>query len=909
VLGTAIIAAETGKTANSTTADDETIIIDAVTVTGSNIKGVNTEKTLPITVVTADEVRDTGISSMAELVESMPYSTNVSINEASTGPNDARGDVSTINLRNMGASRTLVLLNGRRMSAYGVTPGTPPVQFVNINSIPLGAIQQVEVLRDGASAIYGSDALGGVVNTILKKNYEGFESNVRYAFGDKGSEETSVDISGGTKFNKGKSSITVSFGFYDRDGIMAADRVYAADADKTSLVGAPFNTNTSFNRRSSSGPTGRFTAVNDSGTAVSVSGVTGSTGTFYYDPTTGVRKTGSGTTAFYNSQNNTQLIPDTRRYNLFTALDHKLSSGLSLFGEYSFYKSESSGGFDSIPISSATDGIVVPKTNYYSPVGTNSGVTTPYNVLIRNYRVVEAGPRTYDTDSDSHRIITGLRGDIGQSTWTWETAGLYMRGHTKQVNHGYISQSKFIKQLGLSTADAYNPFAPGTNPASVVNNFLIDIWDDGVGTLSSWDAKASGELFNMPGGPVSLAIGSEFRRETMKQRNDPYGLADDVVAQSEQLDVDAGRNVSAGYSEIVIPLVGDKNHVRLVNSLELRAAARYEHYKGFDATKPGTGLSWRPFKWMLLRASYNEGFRAPSVSELYTPAVGRRNEGYIDTARKGQADAVSSVTKRIVTGGNPDLLPEESKSYNAGIVLDIPALKGFSVGADFYRIRQTNQIDNPSAQTELDLDAALWAAGHGSNPRVIRAAQTATDIAAGLPGTLIEVQGTYKNQSLRETEGVDLSLNYRTPKLPIGRLTFTNILTYTSKLRTVDASGNTTYLIRNDGNPRMKASFGLGWNRGAWSANILERFVDDYQASSAYTTSGVPFVVGQYWVTNFNLGYSFRSGRLAGLKLRLGVNNAFDRNPPFYPASSSGYDSSYADPRGRMLFSEVSYKF
>ncbi len=895
----------------------DTVNLGTFTVTGSNIKGVDTEKTLPVTVITAEEIGAAGFGTTAELVEAMPFSSGTSINDSATGPNDARGDVSTINLRNLGAGRTLVLLNGRRLAAYGVTPGTPPVQFVNVNAIPLGAIQQVEVLRDGASAIYGSDAIGGVVNTILKQHYTGFQLDARYAWGDAGPKERTITLAGGREFDGGKSDVSLTFNYYDRDGLMARDRAYAADADKRPLVPAPFNTNASFNGRNSSAPYGRYTAVTDAGAAVSVPGVTATNGQFYYDPVTGVRTTGAGPTGFYNSQTATQLLPDITRYNVFGTFDHRFNNQVSFFSELSYYDSHSSGQFDSTPVSAATDGVIIPKTNYYNPVGTQfqgpgtaNPAGTPRNVSMRNYRLTEIGPRSYDTDSDSYRVLAGLRGNVTNSTWSWESAAMYMRGHTLQVNHGYVSQSKFQDALARSTPDAYNPFGgPGSNPESVWRPFVIDIWDDGVGELASIDAKASGEIYHLPGGAVSLAVGGEFRNEAMKQRNDPYGLANDVIAQSEQLDVDASRDVYAGFGELLIPLVSPDNKVPLVNALELRAAARYEHYKAFDATKPGFGLSWRPASWLLLRASYNEGFRAPTVIELYTPAIGRRNEGFIDTARLGQPDAVSNISKRVVTGGNPNLQPEESESYNAGFVVDVPFIKGLSFGTDFYRIKQFNQIDNSNAQDELDLDSTLWHANQGANPRVVRDARTAADIAAGLPGVLIEVQSTFQNLTLRETEGTDVFADYRTPKYAIGRFGFTGILSYTSKLTSTDAKGNTTDLIRNNGNPRTKATFGVSWNWHGWSANVAERYTSDYQASAAFTTAGQPFIIQDYWVTNASVGYEFRDGSLKGLRFRVGVNNLFDEAPPLYPGSSSGYDSFYADPRGRMPYMDVSYKF
>lgn len=895
--------------AATSTPEHDPVKLADFAVTGSNIKGVDTEKSLPVTLYTAEDIGRLGVGTMAELVETMPFSSGISINETSTGPNDARGDVSTINLRNLGAGRTLVLVNGRRMSAYGVTPGTPPVQFVNINAIPLGAIQRVEVLRDGASAIYGSDAIGGVVNTILKQNYTASEVGFRYAAASGGLAETTASVAFGRALLEGRANLSLILNFSNRAGLDTSDRTYAADADKRALVSAPFNTNSAFNRRSSSGPTGRFTAVTDTGTGVSVPGITSSTGAFYYDPITGLRASGTGPTAFYNSQGNTQLIPDLTRTNLLLTYEHHLAANLAFFSEVSLYDSHSQGGFDAIPLSSTTDGVIIPKTNYYSPVGIRSGVATPRAVLIRNYRIVEAGPRSYDTHSDSARLLAGFRGDLGHTQWSWESALLYMRGHTKQVNHGYVSQSKFLAQLALDTPEAYNPFAPGSNSAAIVNNFLIDIWDDGVGTLSSWDARASGPVVTLPGGPLSAAVGAEVRRETMRQRNDPYGLADDVIAQSEQLDVSAGRNVASAYTEVLVPIVGDANRLPLVQALELRAAVRYERYSGFDALKPGVGLAWRPTSWLLLRASYNEGFRAPTVVELYTPAVGRRNEGFIDTARAGQPDAVSSVSKRVVTGGNSALEPEGSKSYNLGFVVDVPVLKGLSLGADLFRIRQRNQIDNADAQRELDLDASLWAASHGANPRVIRAAQTASDIAANLPGTLIEVVSTFQNLSLRETDGADAFLNYRTPQWALGRFDFTGALTYTRRLRSIDAKGNLTDLVRNDGSPRVRSTFGVAWSRRGWSASVQERYTSDYLASTTYTTSGQRFVIEPYWVTNASVSYRFSRGAFKGLRVRVGANNLFDRDPPFYPASSAGYDSYYADPRGRMAYVDLAYQF
>lgn len=889
---------------------EEPVELETLTVTGSNIKGIDTENTLPVSVVTAEDLSAAGYGTISEFIEALPFSTNLSINDSETGPNGARGDVGTINLRNLGAGRTLVLLNGRRMTAYGVTPGTPPVQFVNVNSIPRSAVAKVDVLRDGASAIYGSDAIGGVVNWILKENYTGSDASLRYSWDTTTLRELDFSASTGRTFNAGKSKLGVFLSYFDREALYARDRDYAKDADKSAYVGEPWSTVRAYNRRSSSGPYGRFTAVTDSGSGVSVPGVTSSTGLFHYNPDTGLRATGSGPTATYNFQPNTTLIPNATRYNVLLDFKHEISDELEFFADFNYYDATSSGYTDSIPVSSGTDGVIIPKTNYYSPVGVNSGVATPRNVLIRNYRVLDAGLRTYETDSDSYRVVAGLRGDLPWDTWSWEAATLYMRAHTFQENGGYISQSLFEQQLALNTPNAFNPFAaPGGNTAAQVDPFVISIWDDGVSTLGSFDAKASGEIFQLSGGAVSLAVGGEYRKESMKQRNDPYGLADDVIAQSEQIDVDASRDLYATYTEVLVPLVSDKNRKPGLESLNFRAAARYESYKGFDALKPGVGLDLRPVSWLMVRTSYNEGFRAPTVVELYTPAIGRRSEGFIDPARPGQPDSASNITKRVVAGGNSNLDPEESESRNIGVVIEVPGIEGLTLFGDYFRIKQFNQIDNTDAQDELELDAALWTASGGSNPLVIRAARTPDDITAGIPGVLIEVISTYQNRSLREIHGFDVGFDYTGPKTSFGRFGGSAAVSYTNKLITIDEQGNFSNLLRSLGNPRFKGTATLRWSLGSWSASVSERVTDDYLASTTYSANGQRRVVDQYWVTNARVGYEFKKGSLKGLRLNVGMNNVLNEDPPFYPASSSGYNSDYSDPRGRVTYVEAKYSF
>jgi len=916
-LLTLIASVAGAQTAPST--NEETVKLEAYTVTGSNIPRLEQENVLPISTFSSLDLENIGAPTMAEVLEALPYSQNININEGETGANGARGDVASVNLRNLGAGNTLVLLNGRRMSAHGVTPGTPPVSFVNLSSIPVSAIDQIEVLRDGASAIYGSDAIGGVINTRLKSTYTGFDLSTRLSNGDPSRKEISVEVGGGKIFNGGKTSLSLFISYFDRDPLYALQRSYSAMSDNRLIAPEPWASLSTLNRSSSSSPYGRFTAVDDAGNSVGVSGVTptsGSTrGRFYVDPVTGAIKSSTGPSANYDFQNEGQLIPQTTRYNLYSTLNHQISDQLSFFGELSYYTADSLMQSGTTPISSGTDGVIISKTGYYNPVGTRfygpgtaNPTGTPRNVLIRNYRPVELGARTFNTSNKSVRLVGGFKGTVFDN-WNYETAALYMRGTSYLDSQNAMSQSKLEAALALPTSDAMNPFGgPNVNSQATIDKFRITAWDEGVGTLSILDAKANGVLYELPGGDVATAFGVEFRKEEMQQRNDAYGLADDIIAQSEQIDIDASRDVYAGYAEVLVPIVGKQNSMPGVYRMEFRVAGRYEDFGKESALKPGLGFSWAFTDWLMLRASYNEGFRAAAVTELYQPQRGRRNFLF-DDARIPEEDASDTISKLVITGGNPNLKPEESKAHNLGLVVDVKPVKGLSFGVDIYNIKQANRIDNPDPQAELNLDARLWAQSKGSNSRVIREAQTPSDVTQNIPGKLISVQGTYQNLASREVGGVDAVLMYRVPTTSLGRFTLRSEASYTSKLESVDADGNISRLIRQTASPRTKGTGSLSWAKNNWSAATVVKYVSDYEDASNYDIAGQPWIIEAWTTVNVNLGYRFKTGMLKGTRLRVGANNVFDKDPPLVVSTSDAFDASYADARGRMVWVQADYKF
>ncbi len=893
----------------------EPVKLETVTVTGSNLKGIELERALPVTRIDADQIELTGALSTGDVLQTLPQVEGSigAIGPTAGGPNDAGGDSASVNLRGLGDGNTLTLLNGRRLSVYGIAPNTPPVVFVNVNQIPLAAVDRVEVLRDGASAIYGSEATGGVVNFILKPDYEGAEARVRHGAARGGYDEFGGSFAFGRKLAGGRSHLSLLLSYYRRDGLDARNRWFSADSDKTALVGAPFNTNVNFNGRSSSSPYGRFSRIN----SYAATGAIANSTSFFVQPSvtgSGVEVVaGTGPTASENPQTTRKLIGDVKRYNTLATFDRTLTPKIDLFGEGAFYWASSYTTTGEIPISGSTgltgtDNVIVPASNYYNPYGTRLNPGAPRDVLIRNYRPVEIGPRTFHVDIDSFRLLGGLRGRIGD-TWTWETGALHAESLTKDFQGNLISQSRFLTSLAGNTPDAFNVFGgPDANRAATLDQVRITDWTRGTGELTLLDAKATGDLADFRGGPIKLAVGGEFRHEQLRERNGPFGLADDVIAISGQIDVTARREVHAGYAELAVPVVGESDALPLVRALELSVAGRAEDFGRFHAARPKFGAALLSRLWLKLRGSYGEGFRAPTVSQLFQPVRSRRN-AITDTVRAGQEDAPSGVSKLVLTGGNPDLQPEDSRSWNGGVVLDVPALQGLTLTFDAWGITQVDRIDSPSPQDEVNQDAAAWRNGQGSNPNVVRAARTAADLAAGLPGPIISIDGAYQNLGKREVQGYDFGADYRFNSPGAGRVSFHGEASRYLVLRDTDANGAVTPLIRQNQRPRWRAATGVSWARSAWSAGAFMRYVGDYDGDASLTTSGVVYKIDSWTVFNAYVGYRFSHGLLKGGSLRVGANNLFDRDPPFDPATSDGYDPANANAWGRLVYTEVRWKW
>lgn len=1007
--------------------DEQPVKLDQYVVTGSNLKRLDQEKTLPVTVIDRDamEVRDA--SQPADLLISIPQVTGLPGNETATLGATARGDNSSSSLRGLPSSNTLVLLNGRRLPPHPISQSEAgvPTLTTNVNILPNRGIQRIDILRDGASSIYGTDAVAGVVNYIMRREFRGTELQLRYGetrYGD--GTETRASLTHGFDFANGKGRGILTVDLFKRDATYARDRAFMAEADMSYRAPAPWNvsTSTTFNARSATSEYGNYsigTVTNGVFTAGRTSGIpstlVATSGQFFLVPTaTGVGfQTGTpsraGITHDYYWNNNAYRVlqPETKRGNVFAAGEYDLRENLTLFADLNYYRARSVTYREPDGITASTDGnIIVPVDNPFNPFGSrfwsptgapnadgSARLTgTPAAVLISNKRLTDLATRTSTVDNTVYRGVAGVRGKL-LGSWSWESALLYGESRVTDDEAGPSRKSLLIAAINQTDpAKAFNPFTRtfavqnGTlavtgdykNPESVQQTFRSQFVRNGITKLGSWDARAGGDVFDLWGGnTIGLAVGTEYRREVYDDFRPPFaglnpassGLdptTNDFLGFSPNSDTHGNRHVTAAYAETVIPLVGKKMKFPLVESLELTASARHERYTDFgNTTKPKFGLSWQPVRWAMVRASYNEGFHAPNLAQLFTGTLIRTVTGSTDTYRSTVTGLPTDgpSNRRSIASGNPNLAPEEAKGKSAGVVVEVPFVKGLSLGVDYWEVRQSNVIassgsiaDDTAAllaatQTALaagqsisSIDLGSGAANYQGDPAVVRLPVTQADRdffaaynASRTPGNQRAVVGaidyirtTYFNKSSEFVNGFDFDLSYRFPKWSIGNFTFNTTWTYLNDFHAYNSAGAARVDLRDTNSaavggasPKWRGNASLTWRRNQWGAGLAGYYTGTYTDSGATTTQAtweslgsptyiVPVVTNGTTVYRYKVRDSIMTNAYVSYRLktqnkwtndttiRVGVVNLFDRVPPL-SADSRGYDPSVYNLMARGL--------
>lgn len=871
--------------AQETKTDDAPQQMQRVEITGSSIKRIAAEGISPITVIKADDFTKMGSTTAAEVLS------NISGNQTQFNTSSNVGAGKTVgaaaDLRGLGSNKTLVLLNGRRL-ANSAFDGSA----VDLNVIPIAALDRVEVLRDGASAIYGTDAIGGVINFITKRSYTGLNvSGEGILPQQSGGAEKRVNVLGGIgDLDKDGYNFFGVIDYHTQNGVKASDRDFAKLGGQNPGVG--------LNASSGNSYPANFTDVGSGNSSNPYAGNCSSVSSYAFNKS-GICR--------YNSQATIGIVPKTEEIAVIGKGTFKLGADDTASIEYlhsqSKVKTYVAGDVFAGDVSgTGTDYYITKSSPYYPGNGiTPANSTASGGPLSLNWRSQDAGNRVTESKNSTDRLLLSLEGT--KFGWDYKTGLSYSVSKAEDNLAGGYLNNDMVKAGLLS--GVINPFGPQNAAGTAFMNSaqLYGTYEDARTQTTALDFTASRELFQLPAGPVGFAIGGEYRKEKANFNVD-HALADlDSSTGSQDAQSSSGqRNVKAVFTELSVPIV---------KSLEAQLAARYDRYSDVGGTiNPKIGFRWQPAKQIMFRTSYSTGFRAPSLYELNDPnSKTFTNSAYNDPVLcPGGNVAAGGVAARDcgqqffkLQGGNKDLQPEKSNSFTLGMVIEpIPTV---TASVDYFNIKIKNQI---STIPEADIfgDPTKYAGNYVRNA----------------DGSLNYVTDTNVNLGNVHTSGFDIGAAWRLPKTAWGNfglsLDGTYVTQYDYQTETggaylnnlgvygggVGAAGGVVF--------RWRHTATLNWSQGPWSAAMQQVYTTGYRDQNGPNVVDAykNHTVGSY--TRYNLSGSYTGFK--NLTLTAGIKNLFNTNPPGTNVTDNfqyGYDARYGDAIGRAFFIRGNYQF
>ena len=849
-------------------------VLGVTQTTGSHIRQIDVETAAPVDVLDLEYIQSTGAMSVGEVIQNLPA---IMGNALSTRISNGGDGTANATMRGLPASNVLVLIDGRRATNFG-NAGS----YVDLNTIPLSAVYRIEVLKDGASAIYGSDAIAGVINVITRKEYDGVEGQLYYGATSRGDGNTGdVTLMVGKDYEKGNFVLTGEL--YNQDEIWSRDRDISRDAD-TTADGEEFGV---FQR--SSAPPSSFIFHPTRGPLTLKDGLSQGRSPSDY-------RAFNDNTDRYNFREETVSLVPSKRGSVFFTGDYDLSPSLNVFTQAWYINTESESTSASTPLFAAFE-------NRPIPVSANNPYN-PFGIQIDDIRrrFLELGPRVEDINADNTRVVVGLEGN--SINFDWDLSYTWHKDERETDNSGGMNLTRLISALG---DPAVAP--PGTVPLNLFGdgrqNSITQDQLDYVATTTTTTGESSLKdlLFNastltpweLQGGAVGLAFGLEYREEAGEYNPDPQVAAGDTVGFTNFEPTRGDRDVKEAYIEAIFPLLGD---VPGAQELNLQLAARYSDYSDFGTnTSPKAGATWRINEQVMLRSTYSEGFRAPSIDELYLG----QEESFDILADPLQPPTDTRTQFRTVTGGNPDLEPETSDSFTAGLVLQPAALEGFSMTLDYYRIDQENVVDS-NPQFILDENARSGAFAD----RVVRNAK----------GELEVLNASLINIGARQVRGTDFSFNYNLPTEKAGTWRFALAGTYLDSWREQRLPNQPfeerkgTYIDDSQdgpgGLPEWKGFFSTLWDLNNWSASYRINYVDSYTEISTldliFTGEEREHTIDSFVTHDVQGSYTFAGD----LRVSLGIDNLWDEMPSrSFEAFNDGYDGHNSNLAGRFLYARV----
>ncbi len=866
--------------------DESASQVEDVVVTGSLIRGV-ADGPSPVVTISRDQMDRQGRATVAQLLANMPQNFGGTANEGAlnnggdrsgTNANYANG----VNLRGLGSDATLVLINGRRLAGTGAKG-----DFVDVSTIPTAAVQRVDVLLDGASALYGADAVGGVVNIILRDDYDGAETRVRFGnTTDSASGEYQFGQTFGRRWASGGALAT--YEYYDREALAASKRRLAGDADLRSLGGA--------DRRSFYSHPGNIVALDPA---------TGS-----YVPThaipAGQNGVGLRATDFRQGQTNLEnfraggnVLPRQTRHSAYGIVKQALNDRVSLNADFRFGQRDYE--TVSFPITTLLT-VTSANPHFVSPTGARS------HTIAYSFQDEIAAPRIFG-EVKSYGASLGGAADLFLD-WKLDAYLAWSSEESRTGVNGAL-QSTFLREALGAVADSVatpynavrdgylNPFGAGDINSRAVLDFISSGFtrthsETGV---TSANLQIGGAVLSLPGGAVRVAAGLSTRHETFERQVTSFtsGAAPTAGATNT-----TERDVSAAFAEFRIPVFGAANRRSGLERLELSLAARFEDYGVIgQTTSPKVGVLWEPATGVLLKANYGRSFRAPALRELNDAASASPS-----ILPRGS----SQILTMILYGGNPDLQPEEADTWTAGFDLRPSLVPGLTLGLNVFRTDFDNRIGQPALESILTAlsDPSLAPFVRTLSPTTNSADRAAIQAILDLPTTNLRdlfsatdygaiVDARYVNTARVQVEGADVNAAYG---FDIGQNAF-------------DVGFNLTWLDRFDAQPTPSAStvsqidrpnfpVGLrgrvsaGWSLGGWTVSPSLNYVGDYRDLAGKQ-------IGAWTTADVLVRWAPERGLLEGTAISLTVQNLFDQDPPFYDAPEGvGYDAANTHVLGRF---------
>lgn len=852
--------------------------IGEVVVTGTHIRGV---ESVGSTVVVIDRayIDRSGYVTVKDIVDTLPQSFAGGVNER-VATTDLRAsnqnEGSAINLRGLGASATLVLINGRRP-----VPGGFSGAFVDVSNIPSSAIERIEVLTDGASATYGSDAVAGVVNVILRKDYEGAETRARFGTMDGDADETFASQLFGRSWTRGNA--LVGYQYHKRDALAQTDRSFAADTDQRPRGGDNFS---SF--------------LSNPGNVIDL--FTGQPAFAIPSGQDGTSLTTDdllpGVVNYNNDAEHVDLLSEQEMQSAFLHMTQDLGERAQLLadGRYNVRDISQSGA-------ALQTSMIVPASNPFF-FGDPLGFGFPF-VLVGYNLLEELGLSTTGGQSESYSGALGVTFEL-TGTWQLSAGGSYAEEQNRLSARGINFEALAEALADPDPATAFNPFGEGSNTNPATLQRIVGVTSrDAVTELWNVDMKADGALFALRGGSVKLAVGADYREE---------GYSHDFIGSGSGLpDASLGRDrtVSAAFAEVALPLVRQHNGRPGIQRLDVSLASRYEDYSDFGTTfNPKFGFDWAPAESLTLRGTWGTSFKAPRLTEL-DESPGTSVAFHTDVVDP-QALGGSSIAL-VLFGNNEDLQEETATTWTIGFDLAPASVPGLKASLTYFDVDYEDRIAIPGPPGDpfsILLEEDLWADVVTRNPsqEEIDAICNRPDFQGVpedcvlAPPTVI-IDGRVHNLARTEVRGLDLSVE-QIFDTQIGRFGLGLGGSYNFEFeQALSSTSPSADIVDTIGNPLALRLRGTAtWNRGRWGAGAAINYADAYEDTLSQPNRSI-----DSWTT-VDVQASYRAGLgdglLENLEMTLSAVNVFNEDPPF-ANQAIGYDVVNANPYGRLVSLQV----